>query len=274
MKADLHMHSTSSDGSLSSFEVIKRAKNNGCDIMALTDHDICALVEENMNVAKNLGITFIPGIELSTTYENRPVHVLGYFRDKSYKSEEMVSYYKEIKGAREMRAKKFIKNLKEFFNIEITYEEVFSYSKRVVTRPHIAKAIVNNYPEYDFDYIFDNFIGDHSKAYVPTCELSVKEGIDLLKRNNCVVVLAHPTLLAPHIKDFVLSHDFDGLEGVYFRNKPGEEEVFRKLIKDRDLLITGGSDFHRIVEDNTHGDIGEIFIEGNDLTKFLNKYNI
>jgi predicted metal-dependent phosphoesterase TrpH len=273
MKADLHMHSKSSDGNLSSFDVIKRAKNNGCDIMALTDHDICTLVEENKKVAKDLGITFIPGIELSTTCENRPVHILGYFKDESYKSEEMISYYKEIKEAREIRAKKFIKNLKKFFKIEITYEEVFSYSKGVVARPHIAKAIVSNYPEFDFDYIFNNFIGDHSKAYVPTCELSVKEGIDLLRRNNCVVVLAHPTLLAPHIKEFVLNHDFDGFEGVYFRNKPGDEDMFRTIANDRKLVITGGSDFHRITDDNTHGDIGEIFIEGNDLTKFLNIYN-
>lgn len=273
MKADLHMHSTSSDGNLSSFDVIKRAKNNGCDIIALTDHDICTLVEENRKLSEELGITFIPGIELSTTRENRPVHVLGYFKDESYKSEEMVNYYKEIKEARELRAKKFIKNLKKFFNIEITYEEVFSFSRGVVTRPHIAKAIVSNYPEYDFEYIFKNFIGDHTKAYVPTCELTVKEGIDLLRRNNCIVVLAHPTLVAPHIKDFVMSQDFDGFEGVYYRNKPGEEEEFRKLLKDRGLLITGGSDFHRVIDDTTHGDIGEIFIEGDDLTEFLNKYN-
>jgi predicted metal-dependent phosphoesterase TrpH len=273
MKADLHMHSTSSDGNLSSFDVIKRAKENHCDIIAITDHDICTLVEENKKVAKDLGVTYIPGIELSTTCENRPVHVLGYFRGDSYKNEEMINYYKEIKEARENRAKKFIKNLKEFFNIEITYEEVFSYSRGVVARPHMAKAIVNNYPEYAFDEVFIKFIGDNSKAYVPTCELSVKEGIDLLRRNNCVVVLAHPTLLKPNIKDFVLKHDFDGFEGVYFRNKPGDEEEFRKIAKDRNLIITGGSDFHRLIDDDTHGDIGQIFIEGTDLTKFLKIYN-
>lgn len=273
MKADLHMHSTSSDGTLSSFDVIKRAKEHNCDLISITDHDICTLVDENMKVAKDLGVIYLPGIELSTTCENSPVHVLGYFRGNSYNNEEIINYYKEIRLARETRARKFIKNLKEFFNIEITYEEVFSYSKGVVTRPHIAKAIVNNYPEYAFNEVFIKFIGDNSKAYVPACELSVKDGIDLLRRNNCVVVLAHPTLLKSHIKEYVLSQDFDGFEGVYFRNKPGEEEEFRKIAKDRNLIITGGSDFHRIVGDDTHGDIGEIYIEGNDLTKFLEIYN-
>ncbi len=273
MKADLHMHSTSSDGHLSSFDVINRAKNNGCDIIALTDHDICILVEENIELSKEIGITFIPGIELSTTCKNKPVHVLGYFKDESYKNEEMVAYYKYIKEAREERTKKIINKLKEFFEIEINYEEVLSYSRGIIARPHIAKTIVKNYPEYSFDDIFVKFIGDDSKAYVPTCELSVKEGIELLRRNNCVVVLAHPTLLKPHIKDFVINHDFDGFEGVYLRNKPGEEAEFRKIAQERGLIITGGSDFHRLVDDNTHGDIGEIYIEGNDLTKFLNIYN-
>lgn len=273
MKADLHMHSTLSDGTLTSFEVIKRAKKNGCDIIALTDHDICGNVEENIELAMGQGIAFIPGIELSTFHEEKSVHVLGYFRDDSYKSKEMVSYYIEIKEARENRAKKFVSNLKEFFDINITYEEVFSYSNGIIARPHIAKAVVNKYPQYSFDDVFIKFIGDNSKAYVPTCELTVEEGIKLLKRNNCLVVLAHPTLLKPHIKDYILSKDFDGFEAVYLRNKAGEEAEFRNLAKERNLIITGGSDFHGIINDTNHGDIGDIFIEGNDLTNFLNIYN-
>ena len=273
MKADLHMHSTLSDGRLTSFEVIKRAKKNDVGIISITDHDICGNVEKNRELAKKIGLGYIPGIELSTVHNRRSVHVLGYFKDDSYKSDEMISYYKEIKLAREERAKKFIVNLKEFFDIEITYEEVLGNSNGVVARPHIASTIASNYPEYTFDEIFNNFIGDDSKAYVPTCELSVIEGIKLLRRNNCVVVLAHPTLLKPHSKDYVLEQDFDGFEGVYLRNKPGEEIEFRAIAKERDLIITGGSDYHGITSDTKHADIGDIFIEGDDLTNFLNMYN-
>lgn len=267
------MHSTLSDGRLTSFEVIEKAVKNKCDIISITDHDICGNVEENIEYSKSLGLKFIPGIELSTVHNKKPVHVLGYFRDDSYKSTEMISYYKEIKEAREERAKKFISNLKEFYNIFITYDEVYSYSNGIVARPHIAKAIVNNYSEYSFDDIFNKFIGDDSKAYVPTCELSVKEGIDLLRRNNCLVILAHPTLLKPHIKEDVLKHKFDGFEAVYFQNKNGEEEEFRALSKSRDLIITGGSDFHGIPNDTKHGDIGDVYIENKDLDSFLVIYN-
>jgi len=273
MKADLHMHSTLSDGRLTSFEVIKKAKKKNVDIISITDHDICGFVEENKALAKKVGIGYIPGIELSTVHNNRSVHVLGYFADDSYKSVEMISYYKEIKLAREDRAKKFISNLKEFYDIEITYEEVLNNSNGVVARPHIAKTIVSHYPEYSFDDVFNNFIGDDSKAYVPTCELTVKEGIDLLRRNNCVVVLAHPTLLKPNSKDFVLAQDFDGFEAVYLRNKPGEEKEFRSIANDRGLIITGGSDYHGITKDTKHAEIGDIYIKDNDLSNFLNKYN-
>ncbi len=271
MKADLHMHTTLSDGVFDAETIIKRAKRNGVDIISITDHDVCKNVSENYQLAKEVGITYLPGIELSTIYKNRPVHVLGYFRDESYKSEEMLNYYKFIKEGREKRAVKFIENLKKFNNIEITYEEVYSYSSGIVTRPHIARAIVNNYPEYDFNEVFGDIIGDYSKAYVPSCEISIQEGIDLLRRNNCLVILAHPTLLRDDIKDYVLSHDFDGFEGIYFRNKENDEEFFRNLAKKRNLIITAGGDFHGTPGDSIHADIGEITIEGEDLEIFLKK---
>ena len=271
MKADLHMHTTLSDGTYNPLDIIKRAKDNLVDIISITDHDTCKNVEENMKYAKEIGIKYIPGIELSTLHMNRPVHVLGYFRDDMYQSEEMINYYKFIKEGREKRTVKFIENLKKFNNIEITYEEVSSYSNGIIARPHIARAIVNNYPEYSFDEVFINLIGDDSKSYVPSCEIGVSEGIDLLRRNNCLVVLAHPTLLKPEIKEYVLKQDFDGFEAVYFRNKQNDETFFRALAKQRNLIITAGGDFHGTPGDTLHADIGDIFIEGEDLKAFLDK---
>ena len=271
MKADLHMHTSLSDGTYDAKTVIKRAKDNGVDIISITDHDVCKNVEENLKYADEIGIIYLPGIELSTIYKRRPVHVLGYFRDDSYQSEEMLNYYDFIRKGRELRAVKFIENLKKYNDIEITYEEVYSYSKGIVTRPHIAKAIVNNYPEYNFEDIFIDIIGDDSLAYVPSCEISVEEGIALLRRNNCLVVLAHPTLLKDEIKDYVLSQDYDGIEGIYFRNKENDEQLFREFAKERNMIITAGGDFHGTPGDTIHAEIGEIYIEGEDLEIFLEK---
>ena len=273
MKADLHMHTNLSDGVYSPQEIIQKAKNNGVDIISITDHDICSNVEENLKFAKEIGITYIPGIELSTNYLNKPVHVLGYFRDESYLNEEIVNYFVKIKEGRKKRAVKFIENLKKFNDIEITYDEVYSYSTGIVARPHIAKAIIDNYPEYDINDVFNDIIGDYSKAYVPSCEISVQEGIDLLRRNNCVVVLAHPTLLKENVKEYVHSLNYDGFEGVYFRNKDGDEEFYRNLAKKRNMIITAGGDYHGTKGDTIHAEIVDIFIEGEDLKNFLNKLN-
>ncbi len=144
-------------------------------------------------------------------------------------------------------------------------------SRGIIARPHIAKAINMGYPKYNHNYIFENFIGDDCKAYVPSCELSVQEGIDLLRRNNCLVVLAHPVLLKSFIKEDVLRYNFDGIEAIYFRNKENDESEYRTLAKNRGMFITAGSDFHGIQNDTKHGDIGDVILTGEDLDIFRNK---
>lgn len=273
MRADLHMHSTYSDGLLTPLEVIKRAKKNGVDIISITDHDTVVGVDEIIRLSNEEGIIYIPGIELSTIYKEKSVHVLGYFRDQSYKSKEMLDYSAMIKLKREDRARKMIGKLKVHFDIDISYEEVFGLARGIIARPHVAKVINKHYPDYDFDYIFRNLIGDSNKAYVPSTLLSIQEGIDLLKRNNCLVVLAHPVLLKPHIKAHVLSHRFDGIEAIYYRNDDADEASFRAYAKDKGIIITAGSDYHGIQNDGNHGDIGDCTLQNKDLERFLSTYN-
>jgi len=273
MKADLHIHTTHSDGTKSQREIFDLAKKQNLDYISITDHDTCINIEESKELSKEYGINFIPGIELSTLEEGKPVHVLGYFRDDAFKGNEMISYYKRIKEGRENRTHHFIEKLKNYFDIEITYEEVFAFSKGIIARPHIAKAIHQKYPQYSFDYIFDNFIGDHSKAFVPSSKLSVQEGIDLLRRNNCIVVLAHPTLLKKSIKEKVLSYNFDGFEARYFRNLEDEENIFKDLAQSRGMITTAGSDFHGIENDSKHGHVGQVVLDDVELEKFLLLYN-
>ncbi len=104
---------------------------------------------------------------------------------------------------------------------------------------------------------------------MPSTDITVKEGIELLRRNNCIVVLAHPTLLKPQIHEKVIAHDFDGIEAVYYRNKQGDEEMYRGIAKERSLFITAGSDYHGIPNDTKHGIVGEMHITGADLDNFL-----
>lgn len=273
MKADFHIHTTHSDGTKTQREIFELAKQQKLDYISITDHDVCKNVELSFELAKEFNISFIPGIELSTLEKGKPVHVLGFFRDDSYNNEDMKAYYKMIKQGRETRTHKFIQGLKEFYSIEITYEDVLKFSNGIIARPHIAKAIREKYPHYDFDYIFDHFIGDHSKAYVPSTKLKVAEGIELLRKNNCVTILAHPTLLKDRIKDKVLEYDFDGIEARYYRNNENDEDTYRELAKSRDMILSAGSDYHGIKNDSKHGFIGEVTLDGTDLDEFLKFYN-
>lgn len=271
MKADLHMHSTHSDGRFTTFELVDMAVAHNVKIIAITDHDVVGPLDETIEYGKQRGLRVLPAIELSTLEQGKSVHVLGYFTDQSYQSEELRNYFKDIKEKRETRAKKIIRNLSEMYNIQISYDRVYAFAKGIIARPHIAKAISEQYPEYTHDYIFQHFIGDDCEAYVPSVELPVLEGIELLKRNHCVAVLAHPTLLKPHIKETVMNYPFDGLEARYPLNKEFEEEHFIQFAKERQMIITGGSDFHGIPRDTKHGQIGDVIISGHDLEVFLQK---
>ena len=269
MKADLHIHTTHSDGTKTVKEIIDMAKDKGVQIIAITDHDIVKDVAFGKEYAESLGVTFIPGVELSTLHRNKSVHVLGYFNTDGYENKEMKDYYTMIKEGREKRAHKFIENLKFHFDIEITYESVYSFSRGVIARPHIGKAIQAKYPEYTFDYIFDNFIGDHSPAYVPSTQLPVEEGVALLRRNGALAVLAHPTLLKESVKEEVMAMDFDGVEARYYRNKNNEENLYREYAEKNQIIVTAGSDYHGIENDSKHGEIGEISLDEEDVSIFL-----
>ena len=273
MKADLHMHTTESDGRLTREELFKHVKARGIDIISITDHDTCKHVEDNRRLAKKYGITYIPGIELSTLYEGKNVHILGYFRDDSYNKEAMLNYYVAIKKGREDRAKKFVKNLKRIFNIEITYQDILNVSNGIIARPHIAKAIINKYPQYTHNEIFDRFIGDHSEAFVPSTELHVSEGIRLLREHNCLIVLAHPKLLKHHIHDRVLAYDYDGIEAIYGMHDDEHMREYKRIAASRNMIITAGSDYHGIPNDAKHKDVGDVYLEGADLDRFLEALN-
>jgi predicted metal-dependent phosphoesterase TrpH len=273
MKADLHMHTTFSDGRKTYQEVMDLAKKNGVDVISITDHDTVRDVEKLKEYAKKIGIRYIPGIELSTIYKGKSVHVLGYFTDESYSNESLLKYTKQIKHDREERARKMIDLLKEHFDIEITYEDVKKEAYGIIARPHIAKAIIKQYPNYTHNQVFDTMIGDECKAYLPSVELGLDEGLKFLDQFSCVKVLAHPILLKKQLRDEVLSRTYDGIEAVYYQNSEDDTEYYKNIAKERGILYTAGTDYHGILYDSKHGEIGACTITGEPLDAFLAKFD-
>ena len=274
-KGDFHLHTTASDGKLSPSELVNLAKEEGFDIIAITDHDNTFGINEAITCGTKIGVKVIPGIELSTRYNNESIHILGYFKDDSYKSDFFQNYLKEIQDYRIKRAKKILDNLYNFFNIKLDFHKILKENKGVIARPHIAKAIVNAGYPYDFDFIFDNMIGNDSPAYVPNKEISIEEGIKVLKSANAITSLAHPTLINKSPVEELLKYDFDCIEAIYPLNKPGETEELMNLSKKHNKKISGGSDYHGLGKTDTkHGYIGDAFLDKNNLKNFLNLLNL
>lgn len=275
LKVDFHVHTTSSDGTLTPSEVVKRAYKNNVKYLAITDHDTFTGLNEAIEESYKYDITLIPGIELSTQHNNESVHILGFFKDDNFKNLELIKELDNIKNHRILRAKKIIDKLKEEFNIELSFEKILKNAKDTVARPHIAREIIScGYP-YTHEEIFNKFIGKGCKAYIPTLKISTSYGLNLLKKYNAQVFLAHPKLiLNSNINEF-LSMGFDGLEALYYQNTDEENNFFVKVANENDLLISCGSDFHGNLEDDTrHGDIGSVEFPYEYLSKFLSALNI
>lgn len=274
IRADFHSHTTASDGKLEAKALIKLAKEEGLNFLSITDHDTTASIDTAMSEAKKLGIKFIPGIELSTIHNGESIHVLGYFRDDSYRNMDFQKFLKEMQEFRIYRAKKFVDNLDKFFNIKLDYEEVAKNAKGVIARPHIARAIIDKGYNYSWDYIFDKIIGKNSPAYVHNKKISVEEGISMLRDLNAVVVLAHPKLIKKTPVEEFMKLDFHGIEAIYYLNSEEEEERFIKLADTHNKVITCGSDFHgNGKEDTKHGFVGSVESPYSLIKPFLDLFN-
>ena len=268
MKADMHCHTTHSDGVYSLEEVINKAKEKSLDYLFITDHDTLDASQEKILKSVD-GINVIIGVEVSSYYKGQSVHILGYFYDEP--KQEIIDYFKEMKETRENRAKEIIRRLDTYFNISVDYEKIRKNVRGIIARPHIAKAISEKYGISEKE-AFDKYINNNSKAYVPSSKLDTKEAIDLLHRNNAIAVWAHPILNKGRFpEEEIIDMGIDGIEGFYPKNSMNDTIKYRDLTIEHNLLFTAGSDFHG---DSNHSDIGTCYIEDEDIKKLFEYLDI
>lgn len=271
MKADLHTHTIYSDGKLSVKELIEKAINYKLDYISITDHDTLEAYNDifsNPNYKYNDKIKIVAGIEISTTRNNESVHLLGYFKNNNYDIKELKEMLLTQKRNREERAEKIIVLLKQYFNIILDYNEI-KQDYGIVARPHIANAIIKKGYNYTYNEVFRKLIGTNCLAYVPTSYMTTKEGIEFLKRNNALAILAHPSLLRNNNLEDIIALGVDGIEAFYPSNTIEQTNSYLAY-KDK-ILVTGGSDYHG---DNSHYEIGSQFLEGENLNILLKKLNL
>ncbi|WP_125154699.1 PHP domain-containing protein [Clostridium rectalis] len=272
LKGDFHIHSNASDGKYSPSQIINMAVKENVDILSLTDHDTTDGLDIAIESGRNLNLKVIPGIELSTTYKGEKIHLLGYFKNNEFNDPTFQKFLKNIKDYRIYRGEKIIHNLQKYFNINLNYNKILRESKGIIARPVIAKAIHDSY-NYDWNYIFDKFIGDSSPAYIPNKHISLQDGISMLSSINSLIVLAHPILIKKVSIDEILKFSIHGIECIYPLNTTKNTEYFINKANQYNKIISAGSDFHGMCKkDNSHGNyIGEVFLNNKYIDIFLKK---
>ncbi|HEY6190782.1 MAG TPA: PHP domain-containing protein [Bacteroidota bacterium] len=242
-KADLHLHTTYSDGALSPYELIKKARGAGLDIISITDHDSVGAIEEAVAIGKEFDLEVIPGMELSANLDQLEVHILGYFMD--YRNKSLLESLAVFREKRLRRAERIVGKLNRM-NIPLNIETVLANAAgNAIGRPHIATAMVNEGHAESYRQAFSKYLGDGRPAYERKEEFSPEETVRLIASAGGLSFLAHPgrslndTLLAR-----LIDSGLDGIEVIHPSHTPELVSYYRGIVNEYCLMECGGSDFH------------------------------
>lgn len=241
-RIDLHMHTSYSDGFYSPIELVQKANERNLDIISITDHDSVNGISQAAEIGKDLGITVIPGLEISTDIEDKEVHLLGYFIDINYP--ELTKYLSFFREERYYRAVRIVKKLNNI-GIDISIDDVMKVAKNsAVGRPHIALALHNLGVVKEYYEAFEKYLRDNGPAYERKIHVSPQSALKLISDAGGLSFIAHPG----HLKDSILMNlinaGIDGIEVTHPSHNDYQRKFYRGIVNQYCLLESGGSDFH------------------------------
>lgn len=264
---DLHVHSNKSDGSLTPSELVALAVEKGLSAFALTDHDtteglaeaMAAAADVNRQIADGsypprrdgsaaLPLEVIPGIEFSTEYEGKDIHIVGLYID--YTAPFFKEQIQHFVDSRILRNQKMCANL-QTAGVDISYEKLLAaFPGSVITRGHYARYLLTHGYVKSMPEAFERYVGDHTKYFVTREKVTPSQAVELIVKAAGIPVLAHPTLyhmsysrlqtLVCTLKEAGLI----GIEAIYSTYSTSEERQMKMLADRYGLCISGGSDFH------------------------------
>ncbi|HEY5223558.1 MAG TPA: PHP domain-containing protein [Microbacteriaceae bacterium] len=245
---DLHTHSSVSDGTQTPAELVRAAAAAGLGTIALTDHDTTAGWAQAAEEASEVGIGLIPGMELSTRYGWKSVHMLAYLFDPA--EEALAAETERIRRARLARAESIVERLAADY--DITWQDVLAHTTPGATigRPHIADALVTRGVVASRTAAFQTLLHPRGGYYEPLYAPTPLDGVRLITGAGGVAVLAHP---ATYGRDGVIKEDYllrlidSGLFGLEIEHRENTEDgkaYLRQLAQKYGLVVTGSSDYH------------------------------
>ena len=258
MKADLHLHTTASDGRLSPEEMVELAASIGLDVIAITDHDTIDGVASALEAGIAYpALTIIPGVEISTDVPHGEVHVLGYFID--YTDEKFIHQLQLMRDSRKKRALKMIGKLGDM-GMKVSWQRVQELADGgSIGRPHVAQTMVEEGHVASFRDAFDLYIGRNGPAYVEREKMLPSEAVGLIVNARGLPVLAHPADV-DGLDELLIDLKKAGLVGIetYYNDYSTDTiALIEKTAQRHELIMTGGSDYHAF-GDGVETKIGDI----------------
>ena len=247
-RADLHLHTTASDGRLTPTELVRLVAERGVPVAAVTDHDSTEGMEEaEREAARHSGLRLITGIELSADSpldEGGDVHLLGYFFDRA--DAALQKRLRAFREEREQRGERMVERLAKIGK-PVEWERVLAIADGAsVGRPHVAQAMVERGYVASVRDAFDGYLNDQGAAFVARPHVNLGDAAEMIRRTGGVSVLAHPVYAANYER---LLHQLAemGIAGfeVHYANFDTETRQKLASLADRlGLLPCGGSDYH------------------------------
>lgn len=241
--ADLHTHTTASDGLLPPAELVAEAKSAGLSAIGVTDHDTVDGIADAV-AAGGSDLQVVPGIELSAALDGREPHILGYFVDPE--SDALLSALADFRLQREQRMHAFAARLTEI-GLPVAFDEIAALSgDGAMGRPHLAAAMIRRGYVADVPDAFARYLSPGTPGFVPKREVTPETCIGLIREAGGVAVLAHPFStgdpegFAVRLK----SMGMGGLEVEYGSYDEEQRATLRAIAARHGLLATGGSDYH------------------------------
>ena len=261
INADLHCHSTISDGTLSPTTLAARARANGVQLWALTDHDEISGQHEAASAAQAQGLDYLTGVEISVTFAQSTVHIVGLGFD--FDDAPLAYGLQETRGGRGTRAQDMAQQL-ALAGIPGAYEGALRYAgnPQLISRTHFARYLVEQGVCHDTSEVFRRFLTEGKPGFVPHRWARLGDAVRWIREAGGVAVIAHPARydLTP-TEEYALFSEFSqhggqAVEVVTGSHTPAEYAIYADMAREFGLAASRGSDFHSPQE--SHTDLGQL----------------
>jgi predicted metal-dependent phosphoesterase TrpH len=240
------MHTTSSDGRCTPEELVQRAFGAGIRIMSVTDHDTMAALGPATRAAEAVGMSVIPGIEITSVHKGKDVHVLAYFLSESAPGlQELLASQRRQRVERAKQIGDRLERLGVPVDVDALVQTASAPGGKAIARPQIAQALIAAGHVATVQEAFDKYLAEDSPAYVPHRGASPADVVALVSAGGGIASLAHPGYRPQdEIVPALVDAGLEAIEVFHSSHDAAAEAHYLALARRHDLLITGGSDYH------------------------------